>query len=211
MYPRQLCMDNSASSPYRQSNQQCAWMVEFNFLFSVSKVGMGEGGCICALFFNPFLKGKSLKKADILRSGWLYAFTPPLRPAFVKKFFVCVFYLRLWFYVFWNGFYTRKVIFIQLQEFPTPPYCRCCSVTKRSDSGIAEALKALKMHFWDPSQWDKMCFEYHRVIFHWKKWVNIFTFAYGQGQGGWPPPPPPRVSLAVKYPLSFDDFLYLSF
>ena len=95
----------------------------------------------------------------------------PLTVSFLWIFFWCVFYLRLWFYVFWNGFYTRKVIFIQLQEFPTPPYCRCCSVTKRSDSGIAEALKA----FWDPSQWDKMCFEYHRVIFHWTKWVNIFT------------------------------------
>ena len=43
--------------------------------------------------------------------------------------------------------FQKKVIFIQLQEFPTPPYCRCCSVTKRSDSGIAVALKALKMHF----------------------------------------------------------------
>ena len=32
-------------------------------------------------------------------------------------------------------------------QFTTPPNCRCCSVTKRSDSGIAEALKALKMHF----------------------------------------------------------------
>ena len=37
-------------------------------------------------------------------------------------------------------FYTRKVIFIQLQKFPTPPYCHCCSVTKQSDSGIAEAF-----------------------------------------------------------------------
>ena len=34
-----------------------------------------------------------------------------------------------------------KVIFIQLQEFPTPPHCCCCSVTKWSDSGIAEAFK----------------------------------------------------------------------
>ena len=42
---------------------------------------------------------------------------------------------------------TRIVIFIQLQEFPTPPHCCCCSVTKRSDSGIAEVFKALKMHF----------------------------------------------------------------
>ena len=36
-------------------------------------------------------------------------------------FFLCTFDLILWLYVFWNGFYTRKVIFIQLQEFPTPP------------------------------------------------------------------------------------------
>ena len=78
--------------------------------------------------------------------------------------------------MFWNGFYTRKDIFIQLQEFPTPPYRRCCSVTKCSDSGIADVLKALKMHYWDPSQWDKMCFEYHRVIFHWVKWVEILTY-----------------------------------
>ena len=36
-------------------------------------------------------------------------------------------------------------------------------------------LKALKMHFWDLSQWDEMCFEYHRVIFHWQKWVKNFS------------------------------------
>ena len=33
-----------------------------------------------------------------------------------------------------------------------------------------------------------MCFEYHRVIFHWKKWVKIFIFAYSQGRGDLPPP-----------------------
>ena len=68
-----------------------------------------------------------------------------------------------------KAFLGHKWIFIQLQEFPTPPYWRCCSVTKLSDSGITEALKALRIYFWDPSQWDKMCFEYHWVIFHWKK------------------------------------------
>ena len=47
---------------------------------------------------------------------------------------------------------VKKTNILQLQEFPTPSYCRCCSVTKRSDSGKAEALKALKMHFCDPSQ-----------------------------------------------------------
>ena len=57
------------------------------------------------------------------------------------SFFLCTFDLTLWLYVFWNEFYIRKVIFIQLQEFPTPPHCCCCSVTKWSDSGIAEAFK----------------------------------------------------------------------
>ena len=47
---------------------------------------------------------------------------------------------------------TVPTNFKSVQEFLTPPYCCCCSVKKRSDSGIAEALKALKMHFLDPSQ-----------------------------------------------------------
>ena len=59
-------------------------------------------------------------------------------------------FIWLWIHVFWNGFYARKVIFIQLQEFPIPPYCRCSSVTKRSDSGIAVVLKALKCIFETP-------------------------------------------------------------
>ena len=87
---------------------------------------------------------------------------PPYGQLFVI-FWGCSFDLISCLYVFWNEFYTRKVIFIQLQEIPTPPHCCCCSVTKWSDSVIEEALKALKMHLWDPSQWDKMCFEYHRV------------------------------------------------
>ena len=35
----------------------------------------------------------------------------------------------LWFYVFWNYFYTRKVIFIQLKEFTTPPMGKFCPKT----------------------------------------------------------------------------------
>ena len=42
-----------------------------------------------------------------------------------------------------------------------------------------------------------------------KKWVNIFTFAYGQGRGGWPPPL--MVSVTVKYPFFYpylmDEFI----
>ena len=104
--------------------------------------------------------------------------------------FLSIFYLILWFYVFWNGFYTRKVILIQLQEFATPPYCRCCSVTKRSDSGIAEALKALKMHFWDPWQWDKMCFEYHKVIFLCKNGSKFLHLLTVRAEVADLPPPP---------------------
>ena len=66
---------------------------------------------------------------------------PPSKGQLFMNFLVR-FYFRVWLYVFWNGFYTRKVTFIQLQNFPTPLYCcYCCSVTKQSDSDIAEALK----------------------------------------------------------------------
>ena len=60
--------------------------------------------------------------------------------------------------------------------------------------------RAWKMHFWDPSQWDKTCFECQRIKFQWKK-IKIFTFAYGQGWGVCPPHHPLTVSLTVKYPL----------
>ena len=48
-----------------------------------------------------------------------------------------------------------------------------------------------------------MRFEYHRVIFHRKKLVKIFTFAYGQGRPRGLTLPHHTVSLTVKYPLSF--------
>ena len=140
---------------------------------------------VCQIIFQTKLR-EGVKKREYYTVRLTVSVYPP-RSVFCEI-FRCVFYLRLWFFIFWNGFDTRKVIFIKLLEFPTPPHCHY-SVTKRSDSGIAEAFKALKMHFLDPSQWDKMCFEYHRVMFHWKEWVKIFTFAYGQGRQGCPPPP----------------------
>ena len=57
------------------------------------------------------------------------------------------------------------------------------------------------MHFWDPSQWDKMCFEYHRVIFHWKKMGQIFHICLRSGLRWLTPPSPLTASLTVKYPL----------
>ena len=118
----------------------------------------------------------------------VYPPPPPYSQLFVSFFCVCTFDLILWFYVFWNGYYTRKVTFIQLQEFPTHPYCRCFSVTKRPDSGITEALKALKVHFWDPSKLFKMFFEYHRVIFHWKNGSKFSHFLTVRAEGAAPPP-----------------------
>ena len=35
---------------------------------------------------------------------------------------------------------------------PTPPYCLCCSVTKRTDSGIAEASKDAKQAEFGPKK-----------------------------------------------------------
>ena len=61
----------------------------------------------------------------------------------------------------------KKSFFIQLQEPPIVPLCLLLLCKKRSDSSIAEALRAWKRHFWDPSQWDQMCFEYQRI-----KWFH---------------------------------------
>ena len=47
-------------------------------------------------------------------------------------------------------------------------------------------VKGKIMHFWDPSQWDKMCFECQISM---KKKIKMFIFSYGQCRGGWPPPP----------------------
>ena len=34
---------------------------------------------------------------------------------------------------------------------------------------LTSTKRAWRMHFWDPSQWDKMCFECQRIKFQWKK------------------------------------------
>ena len=99
--------------------------------------------------FNQDGNGSSKKTGYFTVRLTVSVYPPPYgqQSAFFEKKFRCVFYLRIWFCLFLNGFYTRKVIFIQLQEFPTPPYCQCCSVTKQSDSCIAEALKFFKNSF----------------------------------------------------------------
>ena len=39
---------------------------------------------------------------------------------------------------------------------------------------LTTTKRAWKMHFWDPSQWDKMCFECQRIKFQWKKDQNFY-------------------------------------
>ena len=121
--------------------------------------------------------------------------------------FVCflgfVFYLRLWLCSEMD-FTPEKSFLSNYKNF------QLCSVTKRSDSSIAEALKVSKNIFETPHKEIK-CVLSIRVIFHWKNGSIFFTFTYGQGWGGWPPPPL-TVSLTVKYllllwlPLRFGSF-----
>ena len=40
-------------------------------------------------------------------------------------------------------------------------------------SETVEVKRAWKMHFWDPSQWDKMCLKCQRIKFQWKKDHNF--------------------------------------
>ena len=82
-------------------------------------------------------------------------------------------------------------------------------VTKRSDSGIAEAWKALKMHFWDSSQWDKMCFECRKSHIPLKEMGQNFHICLRSGLRLLTPPPPLMVSLTVKYPVFFTPRLIL--
>ena len=95
-------------------------------------------------------------------------------------------------------FTPEKIIFIQLQEIPTPPYWRCCSVTKRSDSGVAEALKALKMHFGTPHNEIKCVLsiiESYSIEKYGSKFSHLLTVRAALAD------PPPTVSLTVKYPF----------
>ena len=58
--------------------------------------------------------------------------------------------------------------------------------------------RSWKMHFWDPSQWDKMCFNCQRIKFQWKKNDQNFHICLRSGPKGLTQPPPPRVNLTVK-------------
>ena len=91
---------------------------------------------------------------------------PQLTVSFSWFFLGCGLDPRQWKYVFWNGFYTRKRQFIHLLD----DYLQEASLSGWS---FATTNRAWKMHFWDPSQWDEMCFEYQRITFQWKNGSNF--------------------------------------
>ena len=75
----------------------------------------------------------------------------------------------------------------------------------------ANAKKTWQMHFWDPSQWDKMCFECQIIKFQWEtKWSKFSHLLSVRAEGADPPPPstpygqPDRkMSFFLTTPLSF--------
>ena len=58
----------------------------------------------------------------------------------------------------------KKAIFIKLLESPIPSYSPIRWSFARGLPCPQE--KSMKMHFWDPSKWDKMCVEHQRIKFH---------------------------------------------
>ena len=63
------------------------------------------------------------------------------------------------------------------QEIISAPHCLlllCASVTEWSNSDIAGSLRTWKMHFWDSSQENKMCFEYQKYMFFSAEFLSKF-------------------------------------
>ena len=118
------------------------------------------------------------------------------------KFFVGVLLILYCDYVFSERDFTQEnVNFYAISGIAnSSSYCCCPSFARGWPLILTTTKRAWKMHFWDPSQWDKMCFECQRIKFQWKK-IKIFTFAYSQGRGGWPPPL--MASLTLKYLFVF--------
>ena len=89
----------------------------------------------------------------------------------------------------WSFARGRPLQIISCQRPAPPDY----HLQEAGGSGwsFATMKRACKMHIWNPSKWNKMCFEYQRIKFQWKKWVKIFIFSYGQDRRGYPPSPLP--------------------
>ena len=113
------------------------------------------------IFFHCWFREVTKKQIFYGQADRKHLHPTPLRSACCD--FLCIFDLILWLYVFWNGFYTRKVISMQLQEFPTPPLL--CQ--KWSDRGV----KGIKNAFLRPL---KMRWNFLSII---ESYVKIFTFA----------------------------------
>ena len=109
---------------------------------------------------------------------------PPLRSAFCE---FCLFF-------FWPHImiicvlirilYKKKSISMQLLESQIPPLIAAAHrmiICKRLATHFDNHKRAWKMHFWDPSQWDKMCFECQRIkLSKWPNWTmnsETHTFA----------------------------------
>ena len=71
-----------------------------------------------------------------------------------------------------------------------------------SEWTFATTNRAGKIHFWDPSQWDKMCIEYQKSNFNGKNGSKFSHMLLVGAKVADPPAPlPPTVSLTVKYPF----------
>ena len=86
---------------------------------------------------NLYVFVSSRKRRGFFTVSQTVRVDPPSSPPF-GQLFVISFDLRLWLCALRWNLNKKKVIFIQLQKSPIPPYCRCYSVTKWVDSDIYE-------------------------------------------------------------------------
>ena len=85
-------------------------------------------------------KGKSSRKRIFYGQADCKCLLPPM-VSFMWIFLGCVFDLKIWLCVLWKRFYARIKTFLSNYNNSLFPHTACCcSVTKWSDSGIAEAL-----------------------------------------------------------------------
>ena len=72
----------------------------------------------------------------------------------------------------------------------------------------------MKKHFWDPSQWNKMCFEYQRIKFQWEKGQKVSHLLMVRAEGADPLPlapygQPDRKISVVFLRLPYSRFVFL--
>ena len=120
------------------------------------------------IWYSFLVSIKESRKKQIFQGQADRKRLPPLRSAFCD--FLCVFF---WPYIMiLCVLHKKKPISIQLLESPIPPLTAAALrmiICKRPAPQFNNQERAWKMHFWDSSQWDKMCFECQRIKFQWKK------------------------------------------